>query len=156
MSESRFSGSGTPIQALSPQQQQQQQPQQQMQQQQMYSPEQIEQMRQQQMQQMQQEQMQMHQMKPQQQKQHPQQQMQQMQQMQQEIPQDKFKECTGTSWQKFLAIIIVFILLNNTWIYDIEKNLLPLSLRIGNPPLIAVIINAILAGLLYLIISKIC
>lgn len=68
---------------------------------------------------------------------------------------EKFKNATGTTWYKFLIVIILFIIFGNSWIYDCEKNLLPIGMRMGNPPLILVILNGLIVGLIYLLICKI-
>ena len=162
--ENRFKGGGTPIQSLQPQgapqgppqmQQPQGAPQGPPQMQQPQGAPQVQRMTQQQYQQMQQQRMQQQQMQ--------QQQMQRMQNPKGMIKEnytneksvtEKFKDFTNTSWQKFLCIVILFIVLGNSWVYDCEKSLIPLGMRFGNPPLIAVIFNAIIAGIFYLVISK--
>jgi uncharacterized membrane protein len=151
----KFTGGGTPINALlNPQQQQQQMniPQQQQQQQQMAMQQQQQRMSPQQQQQQQQMAMQHQQ----------QQQMLAMQQQQQQMAKilpkknmtEKFQNFTGCNWKLLVAIVIIFILFNNSFIYDCEKTFLPLSLRFGNPPLAAVIFNAIIAGIIFLLINK--
>ena len=158
----KFTGGGTPINALlNPQQQQQQMNIPQQQQQQMNIPQQQQQQQQQMAMQQQQQRM-----SPQQQQmamQHQQQQQmlamqQQQQQMAKILPKknmtEKFQNFTGCNWKLLVAIVIIFILFNNSFIYDCEKTFLPLSLRFGNPPLAAVIFNAIIAGIIFLLINK--
>lgn len=67
---------------------------------------------------------------------------------------EKFESFTNCSWQKFIAIVILVIIFNNSMIYDFEKNIIPVNMRFGDPPLFAVILNAIIVGLIFLIISK--
>jgi len=152
----KFTGGGTPINALlNPQQQQQQMniPQQQQQQQQQMAMQQQQQRMSPQQQQQQQQMAMQHQQ---------QQQMLAMQQQQQQMAKilpkknmtEKFQNFTGCNWKLLVAIVIIFILFNNSFIYDCEKTFLPLSLRFGNPPLAAVIFNAIIAGIIFLLINK--
>ena len=67
---------------------------------------------------------------------------------------EKFKNITGTAWYKFLVVVLLFIIFGNSWIYDCEKNFTPIGFRIGNPPLMLVVVNGIIVGIIYLIICK--
>lgn len=68
---------------------------------------------------------------------------------------DNFKNITGVDWYMLISVIILFILFGNSLIYNSQSKFLPVDLRIGNPPLILVILNAVIVGILYLIIARI-
>lgn len=143
----RFSGGGTPISSLVEKPQQQAMPQQQtMPQQQAMMP--------------QQQQAAMMQQQQQQQAAMMQQQQQRMQNIR-SIPggkvenfSEKFENFTNCSWQRFLALVILIVIFNNSFVYDFEKNLIPIGMRFGDPPLLAVFLNALFVGIIFLLISK--
>ena len=65
-----------------------------------------------------------------------------------------FTENIGLSPILFTVLVILIIILNNNALVEIEKNILPISLRIGNPPFIIIIINALVIALLFSLINK--
>lgn len=67
---------------------------------------------------------------------------------------EKFENFTNCKWQRVLALLILIVIFNNSFVYEFEKTLIPVSMRFGEPPLIAVFLNAIVVVLLFLAISK--
>jgi hypothetical protein len=67
---------------------------------------------------------------------------------------EKFENYTNCSWVKFVCLVILIILMNNSFIYEFEMKLIPVNMRFGQPPLIAVILNALFIGIIFLLISK--
>lgn len=153
----KFQGGGTPIgsiiqEQIPPQHQQQMPPQhqQQMVQEQM-PPQHQQQMIQQQ--QMAQQQMIQQQMAQQQQRRPP------PQQQQRRLPNnDKqitpFEETMGMSILQFIILIILISVINSPFVIGIEKKMLPVNFRMGDPPFVIIIFNAILITLIYIGINK--
>ena len=67
---------------------------------------------------------------------------------------EKFENFTNCKWQRVLALFLLVVILNNSFVYNFEKTLIPVSMRFGDPPLLAVFVNALLVVLLFLLISK--
>lgn len=63
-------------------------------------------------------------------------------------------EQEDVSWKYILAVIVIFILLNNSLVYGFETRLLPYQFSKGTPPLVAVVVNAVIAGILFLLVYK--
>lgn len=66
----------------------------------------------------------------------------------------KFEELTNCKWQVFVAIIILCILFNNSILYNLEMSIIPVNMRFGTPPFLAVIFNSIVIACIFLIINK--
>lgn len=67
---------------------------------------------------------------------------------------EKFENVVGCSWQRFLSLVLLVVIFNNSFVYDFEKSLIPIGMRFGDPPLLAVFLNAIIIGIIFMIISK--
>ncbi len=67
---------------------------------------------------------------------------------------EKFESFSNCSWQRFLALVILVVIFNNSFVYNFEKNLIPVGMRFGDPPLLAVFLNALIIGIIFLLISK--
>ena len=67
---------------------------------------------------------------------------------------EKFKDGCSSNWKETLLVVILFIILNNNFIYSQYDKIIPYNFKFGNPPYIAIIINSIIAGIIFLIISK--
>ena len=67
---------------------------------------------------------------------------------------DKFKDTMGMSLTQFIILIALIIVINSPFVIDIEKRILPTSMRIGDPPFLIIIFNAIIITLLYVGINK--
>ena len=143
-SDTKFQGGGTPIGSIIPQQQppQQQPPQMQQQQPQMQQPPQHQQPPQMQRQQMQLP-MQRQQMQP----------PMQRQQMQPSKV-DNFQEAMGFSVAEFFVLVGLICIINSPFVINLEKTLLPVFMRGGEPPVAIIILNAFIAVLLYIGIEK--
>ena len=62
---------------------------------------------------------------------------------------------TDVKWVVFVAVIFLFILLSNASIYKLESQFVPINfLSDDDPPIVLVIFNAILFGILFLVIHK--
>lgn len=100
----------------------------------------------------------------------PQQQMMYQQQMQRRPPQmqrqpqqhrlpdkkevNQFEETMGMSILQFIILIILIIVINSPFVIGIEKKMLPVSMRMGDPPFVIIIFNAIIITLIYVGINK--
>jgi len=67
---------------------------------------------------------------------------------------EKFENFTNCKWQRVVALFLLVVILNNSFVYNFEKTLIPVSMRFGDPPLLAVFVNALLVVFLFLLISK--
>lgn len=69
---------------------------------------------------------------------------------------DSFKETMGLTIIQFVIIIILITLVNSPFVIQFEKQMLPISLRMGDPPMVAIFFNSIIITLLYVGINKLC
>lgn len=67
---------------------------------------------------------------------------------------DRFSEIMGMSVLQFVILVILICVINSPLVLGFEKNFLPLSLRVGEPPYVIIIFNALLIVLLYAGINK--
>jgi len=62
---------------------------------------------------------------------------------------------TNVQWIVFVVMIFLFILLSNASIYKLQSQFVPIQfLSDDNPPIILVIFNSILFGILFLVVNK--
>jgi uncharacterized integral membrane protein len=60
-------------------------------------------------------------------------------------------------WQLFLIIVALIVIFNNSMVYCIQRNFTPNWLRTtssGNPPIIVILLNAIIIGALFVLILR--
>jgi hypothetical protein len=151
--DTKFQGGGTPIGSIIPQQQpQHNQPQQQMQQHNQHNP-------QQQHNQQQQMQQQHNPQHNQQMQQHnPQQHNQQQHNRRPDVVEkgvfEKFTDSTGVTPSQFVTLFVLICVINSPIVIDFERKIIPLSLRLGEPPFFIIMVNALIIVLIYIGINK--
>jgi hypothetical protein len=59
----------------------------------------------------------------------------------------------GDKWQSAVVVSVLFVLLNNQFIYGLQNKLIPEMLQFGSPSIINIVLSSILAGLLFLLFS---
>ena len=67
---------------------------------------------------------------------------------------NQFEETMGMTILQFIILIILISVVNSPFVIGIEKKLLPINLRMGDPPFLIIIINAIIITLVYVGINK--
>lgn len=71
-----------------------------------------------------------------------------------EFTKETYQNNNNIDWKSLLVIFLLFIITGNPLIYGLELQFLPVSLRRGNPPYALVILNAIIATLIFFIYVK--
>ena len=66
----------------------------------------------------------------------------------------KFVDAMNMTPIQFFILIILITVVNSPFVIQFEKTLLPLSLRVGEPPFTIIIFNALLIALIYAGINK--
>ena len=62
---------------------------------------------------------------------------------------------TNVEWVVFISMIFLFILLSNASIYKLESQFVPIQfLSNDDPPIVLVIFNAMLFGIIFLVVKK--
>lgn len=71
-----------------------------------------------------------------------------------EFTNDTHQNNNNVDWKSLLVIFLLFIITGNPLTYNLELQFLPVSLRRGNPPYALVILNSIIATLIFFIYVK--
>ena len=67
----------------------------------------------------------------------------------------KFKTVTGISLYRAIALFVIIVVLNNAKTYSLQKSFLQPDAMFGDPPIQAVLLNALIAVIVFAVVIRV-